>query len=350
MKCLEKDRARRYETANALAMDLARHLNNEPVTAAAPSAAYRAQKFIRRNTAALAVAGSMVLLLSAGLVVSTWQAVRATRAERQAKAEASKSQQVAQFLKDVLEGVGPSKAKGRDTTMLKEILEKTTERVGKDWKNQPEIEAELRSILGEVYRALGDYERAEEMQRKALDLWRKLFGNEHLEVARALTSLGLVVQSRQRPAEAESLQREAVAVFTRLLGDEHAEVATALNNLASALGDEGKLEEAERLHRRVVALRTRLLGPKHELLAGSLGNLGLVLQYEGRSAEAEPLLREAAAMLTELLGRENELVATELNNLALRVPRHKSTAGSGVLPHRSAVNDWIVSKNYETQK
>jgi eukaryotic-like serine/threonine-protein kinase len=82
MKCLEKERARRYETANALAQDIEHHLKQEPVTAAAPGAVYRAGKFVRRHKVGLATATGLVLLLVAGVVVSTWQAVRATRAER----------------------------------------------------------------------------------------------------------------------------------------------------------------------------------------------------------------------------------------------------------------------------
>jgi eukaryotic-like serine/threonine-protein kinase len=82
MKCLEKDRTRRYETANGLAMDIQRHLDNEPVAARPPGAAYRVQKFVRRNkvmvTAAATVAGVLVL----GICGSTWEAIRARRAER----------------------------------------------------------------------------------------------------------------------------------------------------------------------------------------------------------------------------------------------------------------------------
>ena len=74
--------------------------------------------------------------------------------EKKAKTEASKSQQVAQFLKDMLKGVGPSVALGRDTTMLREILDKTAERVGKDLTNQPEVEVELRAILTLTYEEL----------------------------------------------------------------------------------------------------------------------------------------------------------------------------------------------------
>jgi WD40 repeat protein len=83
MKCLEKNRTRRYETANALAQDIEHHVNNEPVTAAAPSAAYRTRKFVRRHKAGLAVVSAFMLLLAAGVLASTWQAIRATRAERE---------------------------------------------------------------------------------------------------------------------------------------------------------------------------------------------------------------------------------------------------------------------------
>ena len=85
MKCLEKDRGRRYESANNVALDIAHHLQHEPVTAAAPSTVYRAQKFVRRHRTGLAMASALLLLLAAGVVVSTWQAVRATRAESKEK-------------------------------------------------------------------------------------------------------------------------------------------------------------------------------------------------------------------------------------------------------------------------
>jgi WD40 repeat protein/serine/threonine protein kinase len=82
MKALEKDRRRRYETPDAFASDVARHLSNEPVLASPPSLPYLVAKFVRRHKAGLATATALMLLLTAGAVVGTWQAVRATRAER----------------------------------------------------------------------------------------------------------------------------------------------------------------------------------------------------------------------------------------------------------------------------
>src|ERR1043166_9294934 len=83
MKALEKDRRRRYETVNGLAADVERHLHDEPVVACPPSALYRVQKVARRHRVAFAAAAVVTLSLVSGVVISTWQAVRATRAERQ---------------------------------------------------------------------------------------------------------------------------------------------------------------------------------------------------------------------------------------------------------------------------
>jgi len=83
MKCLEKDRTRRYETANGLAQDIGRHLNQEPVAARPPSLAYRAHKFVRRNQIVVGAAAAVFAVLLLGIALSTWQAVRAMRAERE---------------------------------------------------------------------------------------------------------------------------------------------------------------------------------------------------------------------------------------------------------------------------
>jgi serine/threonine protein kinase len=91
MKCLEKDRSRRYETANGLAMDIQRHLNNEPITARPPSAVYRFQKTVRRNKVAFGAVAAVGVALLLGIFVSSWQAVRATHAKQEAQAAEAKA-------------------------------------------------------------------------------------------------------------------------------------------------------------------------------------------------------------------------------------------------------------------
>src|SRR6185369_5383036 len=102
---LEKDRTRRYETASALATDLQRHLNDEPVVARPPSKLYRVQKLVRRKKLAVAAVAAVTTALMMGVVASRWQALRATRAEREqthlrqpAKADADRTPQAAIFL------------------------------------------------------------------------------------------------------------------------------------------------------------------------------------------------------------------------------------------------------------
>jgi hypothetical protein len=95
MKCLEKDRTRRYDTANSLAQDVERYLHDEPVEACPPSAGYRLRKFTRRYRTPLIVAAAFAVLLVAGVVVSTWQAVRARQAEDEAVRQRDRAAQEA---------------------------------------------------------------------------------------------------------------------------------------------------------------------------------------------------------------------------------------------------------------
>jgi hypothetical protein len=100
MKCLEKDRGRRYETASGLALDIQRHLNNEPVIARPPSSAYRFRKLVRRNKLAFGAAAVVVLALVLGICVSTWEAVRAKQAEALALQTRANAEKLSNFILD----------------------------------------------------------------------------------------------------------------------------------------------------------------------------------------------------------------------------------------------------------
>jgi serine/threonine protein kinase len=98
MKALEKNRNRRYETASGLALDIQRHLHNEPVFARPPTAGYRISRLIRRNRLAFAAGGLVALALVAGTVISTAQAMRARRAEQVAAAERGRAEDLLGFM------------------------------------------------------------------------------------------------------------------------------------------------------------------------------------------------------------------------------------------------------------
>lgn len=318
MKCIEKDRARRYETANGLAMDVQRHLKNEPVIACPPSRAYRFHKLVRRNKLAFSAASAVATALIIGLSTSTWMFFREREAKheqerlrRRAETESAKSREVAQFLKDALEGVGPSVALGRDQTMLREILEQTAERIGKDLAGQPEVQVELFNTIGFAYWELGRYDAAEKMYRTSLELMKKLWGNEHSEVSQTLHNLAELLRREARPKEAAASEREALAINKKLFG-EHPAVAASLGNLAFVLEVEGKLEEAETLFRQALALNRKLLEKEHPQLGVCLSRFGTVLNAQGKLPEAEAVYREAVAIQTKLLGKKGLGLAPEV--------------------------------------
>ena len=385
MKALEKDRARRYETANGLATDIQRHLNCEPVVARPPSRLYEFQKTVRRHKFGFAAAAAVIMTLVVGVVVSTEEAIRATRAERgqrslreaaqkaqateaklrleaqrdeeRAETEAARSAQVAQFMKDMLKGVGPAVALGRDTKLLQEILDNTAERVGKGLTNQPGVEAELQTTIGEAYYAIGAHDKAKTMLRQAVELrkqvrgggqtglansmkdlamvlWREgqlaeaetlardalaieraALGGEHLAVADSLKILGTVLNSKRDLAGAEDLLRQALDIRRKLLGEEHLDVAEALGDLAAVLQRQGKLAEAETMMRAALATNKKLLGSEHPSLAGALNGLGNVLRQEGKLPEAESVLRDALKMRRSLLAQGHPDLVQSLNNL-----------------------------------
>ncbi|MGD0573399.1 MAG: tetratricopeptide repeat protein [Sedimentisphaerales bacterium] len=309
MKCLEKDRTRRYETANGLAHDVLNYLNNETVTARPPSRVYRLGKLVRRNKLVFASAALITAALVVGLGLSTLMFFKekqdrqqAVAAEKKALAEAAKSQQVAQFLKDMLKGVGPSVAMGRDTTML--LLDKTAERVGKDLKNSPEVEADLRSTIGEVYMELGQYTEAEEMHRAALALRRALWGNMNTNVADSLENLADALEWQTKPAEAEPLVLEVLTIRTNLLGKEHLKVAECLATLGKVRLLQGRYTEAEELCRHALAMRRKLSGNESMDVAYSLSDLSWALFRQRRLQEAEAAAREAVGIQKKLLGEE----------------------------------------------
>jgi tetratricopeptide (TPR) repeat protein len=274
IRCLDKDRTRRYDTANGLAMDIQRHLNNEPVLACPPSKVYRFQKLVRRNKLAVAAVGAVTVALFLGLGISTWsllqerkarqRAVAAEKAQsrlrleaeaarrqaeadkRAARTEAAKRQQVAEFLKKTFEGVGPWVALGRDTMLLHEILDKAVQRIGKDLTNQPEVEAELRTTIGEVYLDLGEHKKAEAMHTQALEMRRKLFGNEHVLVAASLHNLALVLYYQGRLAEAETMSRQALEIGKKTMSKDP-RLGDLYGALADVLSREHKYDEAEQV-------------------------------------------------------------------------------------------------------
>jgi eukaryotic-like serine/threonine-protein kinase len=311
LKCLEKDPKRRYATAQELAAELGRFLRDEPIQARPAGQAEKAWRWCRRKPA-LATAICLVLVVAVG---STVAAFRINRTRQQAEANAKKAQAMASFLASMLEGVGPSRALGRDTAMLREILDKTAERVDKDLKDQPEAEADLRIILAKTYADLGLTTNALEMTLKALRLRRLHLGPENTAVAGALANLGVIYYEMGDYPAAEKVDRDALAMRIKFLGNLDTNVAMSLNNLGVTLWNQNKLAEAEEKQRRALAIRKQLLPADHPDIGMSFLNLGLVLWLRDDFAGAETNLAEALAVFKKQPGDDGPIVAVLQHNL-----------------------------------
>src|SRR5262249_49335000 len=188
MKALEKDRARRYETANGMARDLERCLAGEPVEAAPPSASYRISKFARKHRLALATAAAFTAMLVTAVVVSSWMAVRARRAEQEAQA-------VNDFLRyDLLAQAGARSqaspnAKPDPHLEVRTALDRAAARIVGKFATQPLVEAAIQQTISQTYSDLGLYPEAQHHAERALELRRRMLGEKNPETLRTMFTL-----------------------------------------------------------------------------------------------------------------------------------------------------------------
>jgi len=328
LKCLEKDPAKRFGSARDLADELRRFAHGEPILARPVSRAEKLWRWSRRNPALAGFAVATLLLLLTVVVGAPIAVWRESALRRHAEAEASKSRQVTQLLEDTLEAVGRSRALGHDTQMLKAMLDLTAERLSHGLTNQPEVEAEVRLVLGKTYRELGLYAEAEAMTRDALRLRELVFGAEHLAVAEALSSLGAALYLNSKLTNAAPVASNAVAMMKKFHGPEHPDVAAALHSLGNILQTSGDVHGAVNVHREALAMRLRLLGPAHADVAASQNSLANDFLLRGDMADAEPFYRKALAIYETSPGPTNLFVAKVNHNLGIVLSRKGDLTGA----------------------
>jgi eukaryotic-like serine/threonine-protein kinase len=328
LKCLEKDAQRRYASADALAEDLERWLRQEPIEARPITSWEEAVKWTKRKPAVASLALTVLLVSTLGFIGVLWQWRQAKTNERTAEAEAKRYQQVGQFIKDMLGKMLPSVALGRDTTLLRDVLAQTADRVSKELTGQPEVQAELYVTLGGAYRDLGDYGKAEELNREALRLREAGVGKERLAVADSFTSLGWILLMQEKLAEAEVLFRQALEMRKKLAGSENEGVAAILHGLGNVRRKRGDLAEAETMLGESLVMTRRHLGKEHLTCAGPLHHLALVLEHRGDLAGSEGMFREALALKKRHLGQDHPDVALELQDLAYVLRKRNDLAGA----------------------
>jgi non-specific serine/threonine protein kinase/serine/threonine-protein kinase len=336
MKALEKDRTRRYQTANGLARDVECYLADEPVEACPPGAGYRLRKLLRKHRAAVGTAAALLALLVTGAAVSALQAVRATRAEAlavAAEAEARKQAKEAQdklalsaavtaFLQNDLLGQAGSRAQADRrfepdyNLTVKEALDRAAVAVGNRFKDRPELEASIRQTMGDAYREVGDYERAIAQLQQAAAIRKGKLGPDHPDLFTTLTSLALAFEAAGKTTEAIALLEQVHDAQAKKNGPDHPDTLVALGNLANAYRAAGRAAQAVALLKQVRDAQVRWFGPDHPSTLTTLGLLALAYRDVGDMTEAVALLQQVRVARARDLGPHHPDTLETFSNLA----------------------------------
>jgi serine/threonine protein kinase len=354
MKALDKDRTRRYETPSAFARDIQRYLDADPVEAGPPSRAYRLRKFARKHRAALSTAAAVGLLLVVATAVSTWEAWRATRAERVAesrlsdtrKAQAAtkealkqseeaqaRAEAVSAFLTEAFRSPDPSQ-NGRQVKVA-DMLDRAVEKLDTDFTVSPATRGALLNSLGLTYSGLGLYDKAIETHGKARVLRETSLGPGHPDTLVSRTNLADAYRVVGRYADAIALHEATLKLKQSALGPDHPVTLTSRNNLALAYLAAGRTDEAVALHEGTLSLREARFGPDHPDTVSSRTNLAEAYHAAGRYGDAIALLERAIEWQDSALGPDHPNTIISRLNLAAAYADAGRTAEADPLLERA---------------
>ena len=302
MKALEKDRGRRYETANGLAKDVQRYLAGDAVEACPPTLGYRLRKAYRRNRAAVLTAGAFALVLVAATAVSVAFAVRARQAEadamaerdRVAEAQARASDEAALarsvnefFCRDVFGRPNPLLFGQRELT-FRTALDEAAPQIEGRFGSRPLAEATVRQAFGDAYLGLGEFVKARPQLERAFVLRRQELGDRDPDTLLSQGRFSLATLMLGDRKQARSLATGALQSARAALGDDHPITVDLQLTLGTVLGHSSEAEEhcatAE------AGLR-RLYGPNDLRTLGALAYLAKVRALNGQFDAAEKDIR-----------------------------------------------------------
>jgi serine/threonine protein kinase len=351
LKAIDRDRSRRYETANALALDLERYLENKPIVARPPTFSYTAAKFIRRHRLAVSVAGTAAVALAvmvAGIV----------RERNRAEHERAKAQAISAFLQDMLKSADPWQGGARQTTVA-EALKAGVKRVNEGAIRDPLVAASVKRTIGSVYLGLGRIEDADTLVRaalgeriaragpaseeaaesyedlgllyrdqgkwdsaataigRALAIRRRLHGSSDTLVATSLADLSDVYRGQGDYGRSDSVGREALRVLRGVYGERHPAVADAMGRIVSAELGANNLRATDSTARAAIAMLRALGLGRSPGAAPIMSDLAISRAYQGDRAESIALMREVVAMDSANFGPAHPDLAAHLENFAM---------------------------------
>jgi serine/threonine-protein kinase len=311
-KAMRKSPDERYRSVLALADDIRRYLAHEPVLARRESLVYRAAKFVRRNRAGVAATALVLLSAAFGVAGVIWQSREARQAAHVAELQRQRAENVKEFLLSVFGELDPFTRPAPEQRTPQELLSRAVERLNGELKNEPQLRAQLLGDLGEIQFNLGDVVQGQVLLKAGLEAQRTEFGEQSIEVVRALYRLAIAEYTDDQRLQSEARLREALAI----LGRREQGGASKRETFAAPL-DAAKIQAqlAFTLSSRVGAkpevlamiqgardMAERNLKHDEPELANILVRQGQILWRARNVAEAESVLRDAVSRYERALG------------------------------------------------
>jgi tetratricopeptide (TPR) repeat protein len=310
-KALEKDKTRRYGSAAEFAADLRGYLEDRPIAAKPASTAYQLKKFARRNKALVAGVAAIFFVLVAGVAISSYEALRARRAEQHSQSEAATAQAVVDFLQNDMLAQASAKTqvsqgiKPDPDLKVRTALDRAAQRVEGKFKDQPEVEAAIRQTLGQTYRDLGLFRESERHLERALELRRKVLGPDDPKTIETLLSLAESASQGEDRAKSEALNAQAVETSRRRFGPEHPTTLRAMTGLANEYLFQWKDFQAEPLATQAVEISSRVLSPEDPVSLQAKDALAGVYSLQGRYSKAAALEEQVIPICRRVLGSDH---------------------------------------------
>lgn len=284
---LEKDKARRYQSAAELAADIRRYLCDQPIVARPPSAIYQLRKFTKRHKALVGGVVAVFVALAVGIVAEHRQRVAAERSRLDAVASRDESQAVTDFLITMLEA---PELRGKEVT-VQQVLDRAAGTVEQQFADRPIVAAKLHHTIGRTYFGLGLDAQAEPHLQTALNLNRRHLSDSHENTLKSMNAMAILRLEQQRFDQAELLCQEVVDRRQEMLGETHAFTLNAMNTLAAVFEQQHRLDEAENL--RLKMLNFAREGEDPSVILISSHTLAAFYMRQEQYEKAEPILRNA---------------------------------------------------------
>jgi len=311
LKAIRKERSERYRSASELADDIENYLKGEPLIAGPPGTGYRLKKFVRRNRVLVGGIVAVIVVLLAGVVVSTVVAVGQARARAEAERQATISETVSNFLRnDLLASVDPSNAKGQELT-IRSFLANASASLQDRFYDEPLVEASIRVTLGWTYRMLGELNAAEPHLGRALQIREEQLGPEHPETLETMGQLVWVYFDQGRFGKAERLCAKELEISRRIFGEEHLTTLIHMKFLGFAYMNLGLYDKAEQLYSKAAQI-LRMQGEEYPIS----GHFGMLYKKQGRYAEAETMFSKQLEICQRERGDEHPYTLAYVSSLA----------------------------------